>query len=153
MKKFFAIMVFFLSIAFVAKSWHVITGGFRTNKIIPSKDCVCIPQELPENFEDLSIFDQEFTYLGKGCQVYVFESKDKKYVIKFLRHHKYKPPFWTHLIDWTKGAKRYKEKVINYKKSRVINAYARVLTKYGHKEEEVMQFFGMSKPKGGKQNG
>ena len=31
------------------------------------------------------ILDQPFYYLGKGAQCYAFESKDKQYVVKFLR--------------------------------------------------------------------
>lgn len=36
-----------------------------------------------EEAEIDSILDQKFTYLGQGKQSYVFESKDKKYVLKF----------------------------------------------------------------------
>lgn len=34
--------------------------------------------------------DQEFTYLAKGNHSYVFESADKRYVIKFLQFQKYR---------------------------------------------------------------
>ncbi len=39
------------------------------------------------------ILDQPFYYLGKGCQIYAFESQDKKYVIKFVKQHRYLQPF------------------------------------------------------------
>lgn len=32
-----------------------------------------------------SILDQPYRYIGKGCQFYAFESKDRKHVIKFLK--------------------------------------------------------------------
>ncbi|HSW72458.1 MAG TPA: hypothetical protein VLG44_03505, partial [Chlamydiales bacterium] len=38
-----------------------------------------------------------FYFLGRGQQVYAFESSDGKHVIKFLRMPKYHPPFWTKL--------------------------------------------------------
>ena len=48
----------------------------------------------------LSILDQECTYLGKGRQAYVFETKDQNYVIKCLRYHKYQKPLWVSLFSY-----------------------------------------------------
>ncbi|NGX43364.1 MAG: hypothetical protein K940chlam7_01660 [Chlamydiae bacterium] len=40
------------------------------------------------------ILSQEFTYLGKGCQSYVFLSKDNKYVLKFFKYQRFRPKFY-----------------------------------------------------------
>ncbi|MFN0065549.1 MAG: hypothetical protein ACKVOH_04855 [Chlamydiales bacterium] len=37
-------------------------------------------------------FDQSYFYLCKGSQCYVFESADKKYVLKFFRHNRFRFP-------------------------------------------------------------
>lgn len=138
MKKFFFILIISISVGFIAKSWHSITGGFRTNKLIPPQDYVSPVREFPKKGPDFfSIFNQQFTYLGKGCQVYVFESADKKYVIKFLRHHKYKPPYWLNLIDWTGPGKRYKKRITKYKKNRGINAFSSYWLAYDQLKEET----------------
>ena len=133
------ILVIFLGIfviTAVSKGWHILTGGFKTNKILPPKDCVCSKNELPKNLDEkfLSIFDQEYRYLGKGCQAYVFESTDKKYVIKFLRHHKYKPPFW---INFGLIGGEYRKRIVIYKKSRVKNAFQSYLMSYEDLKEET----------------
>ena len=47
--------------------------------------------EADDNVQEMNnIFDQKFKYLSKGCQTYVFQSEDKKYVIKFIRYHRYR---------------------------------------------------------------
>lgn len=122
-KRIFLFLVVVFFVFFVAKSWHILTGGFKTNKIIVPKDCEA-EEYLNDSEKDFfSIFDQKYFYLDKGCQAYVFESEDKKYVIKFLRHHKYKPPFWLFLINFFEKGKIYKKKIEEYKKSRVKNAF------------------------------
>jgi hypothetical protein len=42
---------------------------------------------------DLSCLDQPFYFLEKGGQAYAFMSKDKKYVLKFLKFRKINPSF------------------------------------------------------------
>lgn len=44
------------------------------------------------NDEYRSILSQPFYYLGKGRQSFVFESKDKKYVLKLFNHYRYHYP-------------------------------------------------------------
>lgn len=40
-------------------------------------------------------FDQPYSYLGKGCQMYAFVSADGQYVLKFFKHCHLRP--WTEL--------------------------------------------------------
>ncbi|KPK32561.1 MAG: hypothetical protein AMS24_03890 [Chlamydiae bacterium SM23_39] len=61
------------------------TDGFRTTKIIFNFNN---KNYSNKNFEDYEkIFSQKFTYLGRGRQFFVFESEDKKYVIKFINYN------------------------------------------------------------------
>lgn len=65
--------VFFIS--------HQATGGFTVNSITHFLEEGQSP--LPS---DLSfLYNERFTYLGKGAQAFAFVSSDKKYVIKFIR--------------------------------------------------------------------
>lgn len=50
------------------------------------------PTPLPKEFD--SLFNQPFTYLGKGRQTYVFLSADQKYVVKFIKFTYLKPSFF-----------------------------------------------------------
>jgi hypothetical protein len=136
LKRIFFIFLGIFVVISISKGWHILTSGFQTNKILPPRDCICSKNELPKNLDEefLSIFDQEYKYLGKGCQAYVFESADKKYVVKFLRHHKYKPPFW---INFGVIGKGYRERIVNYKKGRVKNAFQSYLMSYEDLKEET----------------
>ena len=72
------------------------TEGFRTSKI-KLKNQAAIPFKI-ENIKehDISkacdILNQNFTYLGRGRQYFVFESADEKYVIKFLNKDNFSCP-------------------------------------------------------------
>jgi len=76
------------------------TSGFRVEKIQGS-----IPDtkewKIDALFQnaDLSCLDQPFYFLEKGGQAYAFISKDKKYVIKFLKFRKINPSFSLKLLS------------------------------------------------------
>ncbi len=48
--------------------------------------------------EEMQIFSQPYTYLGKGEQSIAFESEDHRYVLKFPYHSHRLPPSWFHWI-------------------------------------------------------
>ena len=76
------------------------TSGFRIEKIqgsIPDTEEWKI-DSLFQN-ADLSCLDQPFYFLEKGGQAYAFMSKDKKYVIKFLKFRKINPSFSLKLLS------------------------------------------------------
>lgn len=87
-----------LLIAFGIKhEYYLLTGGFRANKVLSThsynKEWECLMKR-----ESLKVLDQEFFYLGKGRQAYVFESQDRHFVLKFVRAHRYRAPFWVDLF-------------------------------------------------------
>ncbi|KPK32559.1 MAG: hypothetical protein AMS24_03880 [Chlamydiae bacterium SM23_39] len=146
-KKIFIICITIFFVFFVAKGWHILTGGFRTNKILPPKDCECFKKETPESLKKdfFKIFNQNYHFLDKGCQVYVFESEDKKYVIKFLRYHKYQPPFWINFLDFFKRGKIYKNNVVDYKKFRIKtahNSYLMAFNDWGYRTAIIYMHLG-----------
>jgi hypothetical protein len=73
-------------------SLHHIEGTAASN---PAWDT---QQPFPEE-----ILSQPFFYLGKGSQTYVFESRDKKYVVKF-----YKFPSHMRKISWLRHPLAYR---------------------------------------------
>lgn len=129
--KFFSFFILILLAGGVCKWWHFYTGGFKSNKIIPPQNSKSPVNELPHLTENQKkMFDQEYHFLDKGCQVYVFESSDKKYVIKFLRHHKYQPHFWMKVISCQKNGMEVREKYKFAKKLRLKQVYESYLISY-----------------------
>jgi len=72
------------------------TDGFTIAKI--SSDLSYYPDwETEEKLTDSQvrkILSQPFRYLGKGAQVFAFESEDGSYVLKFFRHDHMRPRPW-----------------------------------------------------------
>jgi hypothetical protein len=112
---FLKTLFFLVIVCIFVKSWHLVTDGFRLDKI--NYDLKGINEDIIKFDEKNNIFDQKFKYLSKGCQTYVFESEDKNYVIKFIRYHRYKIPFWLKVLDFFGSYKNlrqfYKEKLLN----------------------------------------
>lgn len=63
--------------------------------------------------------DQPFSYLGKGCQAYVFESEDGKYVIKFFKHQRFRTQAWIDWLTFIPAVKEYQEKKAEEKKEKL----------------------------------
>jgi hypothetical protein len=72
------------------------TDGFRTSKVMfdlnfdPSFEIETITDKDLSKAQE--IFRQNFIYLGRGRQYFVFESVDGKYVIKLLNHNNFSYP-------------------------------------------------------------
>lgn len=61
------------------------TDGFNFRQIASSLSSDFFLETKGDKKKIFSLFDKPFYYLGKGCQTYVFESEDRKYVIKFFK--------------------------------------------------------------------
>lgn len=65
------------------------TGNFNINQIVstaPKDIAFSLPEVSTDKKREIKqILSQPFFYLAKGSQCYVFESQDKKYVLKFLK--------------------------------------------------------------------
>ncbi len=81
-----------LSIA-LPKLYHWSIAGFSLKKIYYEESFD--PKFISHPFSDeiAEILKQDFYYLGQGRQVFVFESADKKHVLKLVRFNHYKMPF------------------------------------------------------------
>lgn len=83
-----------LSIYGAIRLYFHLTDGFRIENITSSfqynERWTTVPLTEVEMSGVDSILSQEFHYLGKGCQSYVFESQDGNYVLKFFKYQRYK---------------------------------------------------------------
>ena len=111
MKFFFKIFLkFSLLLCFMivsTKSWQMLTHGFRKEKIKVKLQKSSKILDSEKNKKVLKILSQNFYYLDKGCQTYVFESENKEYVLKFIRFSRYKMPFWMNFTKICEKGKDY----------------------------------------------
>ena len=99
-----------------------LTGGFRESNII--SDFAFDPrwQTRPlnegEQLEVDNVLDQEYRYLGKGCQSYVFVSQDGQYVIKFFKYQRFRPQFYINWFSFVPQIEAIREQKIEKKRKK-----------------------------------
>lgn len=108
---------------------------------IPSNPAWNTTTPFPED-----ILSQRFHYLGKGSQTYVFESEDKKHVIKF-----YKFPSHMRKISWLKHplAYRYEPKrlqIKDYNQKRIELSYNSFFLAHSQLQEETSVIYAHLSP-------
>ena len=126
MRKFISLLCYVtvLSVAGygVGRLYFSLTDGFSMNKI---QGDLAVSQEIEASplFQPLnSILKQKFSYLGKGCQSYVFVSEDERYVLKFFKfqHLRLSPtwkkfaflPTWEQYFNRKEGEKKEKKRLL-----------------------------------------
>ena len=123
-KKFFLVIICFSAIFSLAEIRYLLSSGFLVKKVLFDgyfNGDYDFPNTYPKGF-----FDQTFTYLGKGRQCYVFESADRRYVLKFVRFHKYRVPLWLEVMK-TIGMVSCSQKILLDAKE---NRYHRTMNSY-----------------------
>ncbi|CRX37728.1 hypothetical protein [Estrella lausannensis] len=89
-------LVLLALIAGSIKTFLRVTDDFRLSSItheMPHKKEWEISLNDSQKKELETIFNQRFTYLGKGAQAYAFVSQDGKYVLKFFKFKHLRPNF------------------------------------------------------------
>lgn len=66
---------------------------------------------------------QDYYYLGKGCQSYVFLSQDGKYVIKFFKFQRVRPQNWIDFFTFIPSVKEYQNNKIKEKENKLNNLF------------------------------
>lgn len=101
-KKILVFSLFVISLIVMQQFlWNRATDAFLIKKITyPIKNTHHLETK---NFDLIKKkLNQDFFYFAKGHHAFVFESADKKYILKFIRYHKFTPPFWTKLFSLQK---------------------------------------------------
>jgi hypothetical protein len=84
--------------------YYRLTGGFTEGNItyaLPHDPLWDVTPPSPQQLAQLQeILAQPFDYLGKGCQSYVFSSRDDQYVIKFFKYQRFRPQAWLELLSF-----------------------------------------------------
>lgn len=111
--KLFFIFLAFLAMGYGAsRLYYAITDGFTIGNI--SSDFKydsrweTSPLSVEAQKELHNILSQKFTYLGKGCQSYVFQSADGKYVMKFFKYQRFQPQQWLDYLAFIPAVDSYR---------------------------------------------
>lgn len=105
----------------------------------------CPQFEMPltaEKKQELqTLFDQPFHYIGKGCQCYAFESADKQYVVKFLKHKHLRTFSWLEHLPLPHKLHLAAEAKIARRKERVQNLFSSFSLAYAEMSEEAQLIY------------
>src|ERR1700722_14345392 len=97
-KTFFIFLVCICCLYGLTRLYYAVTGGFTIGNITSdlSYDQQWSTHALStiEQQEVDRALDQQYAYLGKGCQAYVFKSDDGEYVLKFFKYQRFRPQSW-----------------------------------------------------------
>lgn len=125
-----AIFIFFVSLIFLYASiriYFAVTAGFTVGNITSdlTYDHRWSTHSLSstENQQINHALDQNYAYLGKGCQAYVFESEDKEYVIKFFKYQRFRPQAWINTLTFIPAVERYQQNKAIEKKNKLDSVY------------------------------
>jgi hypothetical protein len=111
-----------------AHLYYAVTGGFTLGNITydlpynPQWELTPLTNDRLEPLDE--ILNQKFFYLSRGCQAYVFESEDKKYVLKFFKYQHFRPKPWLAYLAFLPIADRYYQKKVLEKRQALEEAFA-----------------------------
>lgn len=95
----------------IGRLYYKVTDGFAISNITSdlSYDEGRNTRPLTSSEKELvdQVLQQEFHYLGKGCQSYVFESQDGQYVMKFFKYQRFRTQPWLPYLTFLPGMDEY----------------------------------------------
>ncbi|MCC5832064.1 MAG: hypothetical protein JJU12_03370 [Chlamydiales bacterium] len=124
--------------------YNKITDGFSIRQMSSSlPPCpefeVALSAEKKEMLK--SCLSQPFRYIGKGCQFYVFESADGKYVLKFFKHKHLRSLDWLNSIPMPRKLREKSDAKIARRRERVDHLFSSCKLAYEEMSEETGLFY------------
>lgn len=142
-----ALFLIFLSLVSfgLIRFYYFLTDDFRLSNItheVEDNSAWNFAHLTPEEKVQLKeILSQEFTYLGKGAQVYAFASQDDQWVIKFFKFKHLKPSFFVSFLPSVYPFKEFKEANIQRKKRKLEGVFAGYRIAYLFDKENAGLFY------------
>lgn len=141
--KLIALMLLSILIYGAGRLYFQLTGGFTVGNI--TSDLSFESQReisaSSESNEVAEILKQEFRYLGKGCQSYVFLSEDGRYVIKFLKYQRFRPQKFLNYLSFLPFVEKIRQQKISKKKEKLNKLFASWKIAYENLPEETGVLF------------
>lgn len=107
--------------------YYRVTGGFRMGNIVSTlpydSQWTTRPLNAVERKKVDELLSQKFTYLGKGCQSYVFLSADDQHVLKFFKYQRFRVQPWVDLFSFIPPVDRYRQKKLEKKQNKLAGFY------------------------------
>lgn len=126
-KRIFIIFALIAAIYGGGRLYYAVTGGFTMGNIasgLPYNEKWAVrPLHDDEKGEVEKAVGQRYTYLGKGCQAYVFLSADGNYVIKFFKFQRFRPQMWINLFTFIPFVDDYQKGKIEEKNNKLNNVF------------------------------
>ncbi len=124
MKRRAIILIFVIALTYgLGRAYFALTGGFTIGNISsdfnpdPRWETHALTVEERQKIDE--ILDQPFYYLGKGCQSYVFYSKDGQYVLKFLKYQRFRNKPWLEFFKFIPPVGEIREKSLAKKQKKL----------------------------------
>lgn len=121
--KLFLLLSFILLAYGSSRLYYGVTGGFTIGNITSDFAYDTRWDTTPLSDEDSLLVDQitsqKFSYLGKGCQSYVFQSEDGKYVLKFFKYQRFRPQIFLNYLTFIPGMDAYRLGKIDKKQKKL----------------------------------
>ncbi|GAB4190307.1 MAG: hypothetical protein Tsb0015_11450 [Simkaniaceae bacterium] len=92
-KKILYVAGFILICIGLERTCHFLTDGFSIYRISSKNTRQKFFKDFPIE-PDHPAYQKKYYYLASGSQSFVFVSEDNKYVIKFFKQHRWRPPIW-----------------------------------------------------------
>ena len=103
--------------------YYRLTDGFTVGNITSNFSYNSKWDTRPLTAEEQNTIDgilsQPFSYLGKGCQSYVFQSQDGLYVLKFFKFQRYRIKPWVVAFSFIPAVEKHIEKRLEHKKAKI----------------------------------
>lgn len=125
----------------ISRGYYALTDGFSVANILPLEE-VLVPiaarkPSVEERQLALKALRQPYTYLGKGCQSYVFVSLDGEYVLKFIKQHRFYTKPWLNMLTFIPWACHHRQERLSHKRQKKSLLLKGWLTAFGYFSTET----------------
>ena len=121
--------------------WFHFSDGFRiahiSSNFKPDSRWKTRKLSIDEELEVDAALSQSYSYMGKGCQSYVFESEDGNYVLKFMKYQRFRPQFQNYLFAFFREYKDYLRLKIDHKNKKRDRLFTSMTTAFDHLPKET----------------
>lgn len=138
----------FVALCFVyggGRLYYALTDGFSTGNIKAhfAKDArwKTTPLPLKRQSQVIQALNQEYTYLGKGCQAYAFASRDGRYVLKFFKYQRYRCKPWIDALAFLPLVDSYRQNKNLQKKAKLDKIFQAWKLAFEHLPDETGVLF------------
>lgn len=125
--------------------YYKVTDGFTIENITSDfpYDARWEISELPTSQQALleDILSKPFTYLGKGCQAYVFLSQDGNFILKFFKYQRFRPQAWLDYFAFIPAVDTYRLGKIEKKRKKLENVFNSWKVAFEHLQPETQLIY------------